>query len=197
MLRKLWISGLAVGLAVASAAALADDHRDSDRYAEDGRYDREDRLGGDYDYARVVNVEPMRRRVRISEPVRECWDEPVYVSDGPLSPRHAGSTLLGGLIGGVVGNQIGSGRGRDAARIAGVLVGGAIGNNISHERQRGTYDNERLVERCEVRYRDSLDERIDGYRVTYEYAGREYRTRMPYDPGERVRIRVDVTAIRS
>jgi len=193
MLRKLWISGLAVSLAAASAGALADNNRDSYRDDENSGYDRN---GGDYDYARVVNAEAIRRRVRISEPVRECWDETVYESDGPLSSRHVGSTLLGGIIGGVVGNQIGSGRGRDAARIAGALIGGAIGNNVSHERQRGTYDNERLVERCEVRYRDSWDERIDGYRVTYEYAGREYTTRMPYDPGERVRIRVDVTPAR-
>lgn len=200
MFRKLWISGLAVGLAVTSAGAWADDYRDGERY-DNGRYARhyrDDRYGDrDYDYARVVNVEPMRRRVRISEPVRECWDEPVYEADGPLSSRHAGSTVLGSIIGGVVGNQIGAGRGRDAARIAGVLIGGAIGNNISHERerQRGNYGDERLVERCEVRYRDSWDERIDGYLVTYEYGGRDYTTRMPYDPGERVRIRIDVTPL--
>jgi len=198
MFRKLWISGLAVGLAATSAGAWAGDNRggyqyDGGRYARDHR---DDRYGdGDFDYARVVNVEPMRRRVRISEPVRECWDEPVYEPDGPLSSRHAGSTLLGGIIGAVVGNQVGAGRGRDAARVAGALIGGAIGNNISHERQRGTYDNERLVERCEVHYRDSWDERIDGYRVTYEYGGRDYTTRMPYDPGERVRIRIDVTPL--
>lgn len=195
MLRKLWISGLAVGLAVASAGALADDNRDSYRYDNGSRYAREDRYG-DYDYARVVNVEPLRRRVRISEPVRECWDDVAYESDGPLSSRHVGGTLLGGLIGGVVGNQIGGGRGRDAARVAGALIGGAIGNNVSHQRQRDYYGNERTVERCETRYRDSWDERIDGYRVTYEYAGREYTTRMPYDPGDRVRIRVDVTPTR-
>jgi uncharacterized protein YcfJ len=217
MFRKLWISGLAVGLAATSAGAWADDSRDGYQY-DNGRYardHRDDRYGnGDYDYARVVNVEPLRRRVRISEPVRECWDEPVYQSnggyrsnyrsDGPVSSPHVGSTLLGGLIGGVVGNQIGAGRGRDAARVAGVLIGSAIGNNISHERQRdrdyygddrGYYGNERLVERCEVHYRDSWDERIDGYRVTYEYGGRDYTTRMPYDPGERVRIRIDVTPL--
>lgn len=45
----------------------------------------------------------------------------------------------------------------------------------------------------EVRYRDSFVERIDGYDVTYEYAGREYVTQLPYDPGERIRVRVDVT----
>ena len=41
--------------------------------------------------------------------------------------------------------------------------------------------------------RNQFVERIEGYDVTYEYAGREYVTRMPYDPGERIRVRVDVT----
>ena len=199
MFRKLWISGLAVGLAATSAGAWAGDNRSGYQYDGDGRYARDHRddryRDGDYDYARVVNVEPMRRRVRISEPVRECWDEVSYNSDGPFSERHVGSTLLGGIIGGVVGNQIGTGRGRDAARVAGAIIGGAIGNNVSHNRQRGYYNNERLVERCEVRYRDSWDERIDGYLVTYEYGGRDYTTRMPYDPGDRVRIRIDVTPL--
>jgi uncharacterized protein YcfJ len=198
MLRKLWIYGLAVGLATASAGALADHDRGIYRYDETDRYDRDDRYGnGDYDYARVVNVEAIRRHVRISEPVRECWDETTYESDGPFSSRHVGSTVLGGLIGGVVGNQIGRGRGRDTARIAGAVIGGAIGNSVSHDRQGSDYGRERLIERCEVRHRDRWEERVDGYRVTYEYAGREYTTRMPYDPGDRVRIRVDVTPIRS
>ena len=39
----------------------------------------------------------------------------------------------------------------------------------------------------------AIEERIDGYEVTYAYAGREYVTRMPYDPGERLRVRGDVT----
>ena len=93
MLRKLWISGLAVGLAAASAGALADNNRDSYRDNEDShydRYDRDDRYGGEYDFARVVNVEAIRRRVRISEPVRECWDEVAYESDGPFSNHSHG-----------------------------------------------------------------------------------------------------------
>jgi len=194
MLRKLWISGLAVGLAAASAGALAENDRGSDRYVDD----RNNRHGeGDYEYAQVVGVQPIRTQVRVSEPVRECHDEVVHQSDGPFSSRHIGSTMLGGLIGGVVGNQVGHGHGRDAARIAGAIIGGAIGNNVSHDRQLGEYGNERVVERCDVRYRDSWEERIDGYDVTYEYAGRQYFTRMPYDPGERVRIRIDVTPMGS
>ena len=78
--------------------------------------------------------------------------------------------------------------------VAGALIGGAIGHNVSVDRQRQLYgDSSRSVERCDVRYRDSYEERIDGYQVTYAYAGRQYVTRMPYDPGERIRIRVDVT----
>ena len=37
MFRKLWISGLAVGLAATSAGAWADDHRGEVRY-DNGRY---------------------------------------------------------------------------------------------------------------------------------------------------------------
>jgi len=38
--------------------------------------------------------------------------------------------------------------------------------------------------------RERYDERIDGYRVTYLFRGREYSTVMSYDPGQRIRIRV-------
>jgi uncharacterized protein YcfJ len=184
MSRTTRVLAAAVGLALASGAALADPPR--------GPYGRHDR-GGEYDYADVLHVEPLRRQVRVSEPVRECWEETVYASNGPFSSSHIGGTLVGSALGTVVGNQVGHGRGKDVARIAGALIGGAIGHNVSVDRQRLRGDEGRRVERCDVSYRDSYEERIDGYEVTYEYAGREYVTRMPYDPGERLRVRVDVT----
>jgi uncharacterized protein YcfJ len=193
MSRKFWIPAVAVGLAVASTGALADHDRDGYRYDDEDRY-------ADYDYARVVDVEPLRRRIRVSEPVRECWDEVDYRADGPTSSNHIGGTLVGALIGGALGNQVGHGHGRQVARAAGAIIGGAIGHSASQQRQRERErygdrygDRERVYERCEVRYRDSYEERIDGYEVTYEYAGRRYVTEMPYDPGDRIRIRVDVT----
>jgi uncharacterized protein YcfJ len=166
-------------LALASGAALGDDRYEGD---------------GDYDFAPVVNVEPLRHQVRVSEPVRECWQETSYAPDRPFSSNHVGATLLGSAIGIALGNQIGHGRGKDVARVAGAVIGGAIGHNVSVDRERERYgDGGRSYERCDVRYRDSYEERIDGYRVTYEYAGRQYVTRMPYDPGERIRVRVAVT----
>lgn len=185
MSRSIRVLAAAVGLALASGAALADPSQ--------GPYGNADDRNGGLDFANVVHVEPLRRQVRVSEPVRECWQESVQPSEGPFSYNHIGGTLIGSALGIAAGNQIGHGRGKDAARIAGALIGGAIGHNVSVDRQRQLYGSQtRTVERCDVRYRDSYEERVDGYEVTYEYAGRQYVTRMPYDPGERLRVRVDV-----
>jgi uncharacterized protein YcfJ len=143
----------------------------------------------DYDYAPVTRVEPIVRQVRIETPRRECYDDVRYVDSHP--PHVAGRTLLGGIIGGVIGHQIGSGRGNDAATVAGAIIGAGIGHD-SARREYGSATREEVVRRCDVRYEREYEERIEGYRVTYEYNGREYTTRMPYDPGERIKVRVAV-----
>ena len=201
-LRSIKIVAAAVGAALVAQAALADPGR-SRAWERDhgGRY-------SDTDYARVVDVEPITRRIRVTEPRRECYEETRY--DEPRyqdvrSRGHqpaAGSMILGGILGAAVGNQIGSGDGRRAATVAGALIGSALGHDAAARRgeRDGRYYDARdygpprayTVERCDVRYRESWEERIEGYRVAYEYHGRRYETRMPYDPGERVRVRVDV-----
>lgn len=193
MFRRFCIPGLALSCAIVSAGAWADHDRDDRGWEPYDRYGR-----GEYAYARVVRVEPIRQRVRVSEPVRECWQEMEHRPDGPLSSRHIGSTLIGSVIGGALGNQVGRGHGRQAARAAGALIGGAIAYNVSRERQ--AYDDgyrrdERMIERCGVQYRDNWVERIEGYDVTYEYEGQRQTTWMSYDPGERIRVRVDVTPV--
>ena len=143
----------------------------------------------DYDYAPVTRVEPIMRQVRIETPRRECYDDVHYV-ESP-APQVAGHTLLGGIIGGVIGHQIGHGHGRDFATVAGAAIGAGVGYTNA-TRQYGSQTREETVQRCDVRYEREYEERIDGYRVTYEYNGREYTTRMPYDPGERIKVRVAV-----
>jgi uncharacterized protein YcfJ len=152
------------------------------------RYD-----GGVYDYAKVVDVDPIMRQVRVETPRRECWNEVREVRDTRDS-HSKGGMVLGGIIGGVVGHQIGHGHGRDVATVAGTLIGAAVGHDIAAERAAYRYSEprEESVERCAVRYEQDYHERIEGYRVTYRYQGREYTTRLPYDPGDRIRIRVDV-----
>src|ERR1044071_7314794 len=80
---KMMLGLTAVAFTLASAGALAQDRpgvhheRYDDRYDDrnDGRDDsRYDRDAG-YDYAKVIDVQPLTTRVRVSTPARECWDE--------------------------------------------------------------------------------------------------------------------------
>ncbi len=41
-------------------------------------------------------------------------------------------------------------------------------------------------------YGQASNNRVSGYNVTYEYGGRTYSTRTNYNPGNRIRVRVNV-----
>ncbi|MGI9235767.1 MAG: glycine zipper 2TM domain-containing protein [Woeseiaceae bacterium] len=146
-----------------------------------------------YDYAKVISSQPIIDYVTVKTPVRECWEEMQYYTVD-RRPHRGGGALFGAILGGVIGHQVGSGRGNDAATVAGTLIGAAIGNESSRRRYEG-YGEERVarpIERCETRFQSRQEERIDGYRVTYRYHGQKYSTVMPYDPGNKIRVRVDV-----
>lgn len=187
MSRKIILSSLVGGAVLLSASAFADSPYRSDGYDSDG-----------YDYARVVDVDPLTRQVRVDTPRRECYEQTRY-RDDYSAPRRgtAGSTILGALIGAGIGNSIGSGDGRRAATVAGALIGSAVGHDVGERRRdrEDAYGSQPVAytqQRCDVRYETSYQERIDGYRVTYEYHGQRFVTQLPYDPGRRLRVRVNV-----
>lgn len=149
---------------------------------------------GYQDWARVTNVQPEYERVRVSReecrPGHAYYEErqPGYVGDRPL-----GGAIIGGIAGGIIGNQVGKGSGRHVATAAGAVVGAIVGDRVQN---RGAYDGYpvargRPVEHCRVV--DDWEERLSGYRVTYEYNGRRYTRFMTQDPGRRVRVNVSVS----
>lgn len=148
-----------------------------------------------YDDARVLEVDPIVRRVRVEVPRQECWDEVRTAAPRRRHGEAAGPMILGGIIGSVIGSQVGSGRGQDVATVAGTLIGASIGHDTA-ARRASSPPEEYTVERCATRYQSRYEERIEGYRVTYEYLGREYTTEMPYDPGDRIEVEVAVTPAR-
>ena len=192
MSTKLTFSSVLAGAALMTGSAFADSPYEEARYAQDG-----------YDYARVIDVYPIAHQVRIDTPRRECFQETRYRDDerGASEQRRfhstAGSSILGALIGAGIGNTIGRGDGRRVATVAGALIGGALGHTIGEQR-RDAYEEYRTepvaynTERCEVRYETSYQQRIDAYRVTYEYNGQRFVTQLPYEPGRRLRVRVNV-----
>lgn len=145
-----------------------------------------------YGYADVLRVDPIYETVRFREPREECYDEPVRVRErGGGDPT--GGTVLGAIIGGVVGNQVGSGDGRKAATAAGAVIGGAIGRNV--DRNNGGPDRvyEGSERRCRVVDVEREDRRIAGYDVEYRYKGDVFVSRLDYDPGNKLRVRVAIS----
>jgi len=145
-------------------------------------------------YVPVLDVEPVVREVMVRRPREECWLETAIVPDYRAQRRAAGAAIAGGLIGGVIGHQFGSGRGNDAMTLIGTLVGSAVASDAAHRRSANAgYGREVTTERCEMVTESYPEERIDGYRVTYEYMGQRYETVMPQPPrGDRVRLHVTV-----
>jgi uncharacterized protein YcfJ len=170
------------------------DRHDEDRYDHGGsehRYDHDDhgyrgRID-EFDYARVVDVDPIVRRVVVSSPQRDCWYEEQQGYGAPSSHTPA---VLGAIIGGVIGHQFDNGHSRhNIGTVAGALLGGSVGYDAA---RRDSGYQTRSVERCAVNSRQDWEDRIEGYKVTYVYRGRQYCTTMPYNPGSRVQVRVGV-----
>lgn len=233
-MKRLLVSVLAVGLAAASPALLAQNL--GDRY-DDGQYDGAPADGagnadatGYYDYARVIRVDPVLddRYAATPSPSRRCYDRQTagryesdpyaydrggYRDDGysrdpyrdERGTRAGGNAaaIIGGIAGAVLGSKMGGGSGTYAATAVGSLLGSMAGREIYEQNQRDRYVRGGTVRVCDpvpVRGYDPNDPGYGdsgsggGYDVTYEYNGRQYTRRMDYNPGDRIRVRVEVTA---
>ena len=161
------------------------------------------------DVARVISAAPIYDRV--AAPQRECRTEQVTAYEERRSvrepePRESGGigpgTVIGAIVGGVIGHQFGgSSAGRDHGTAAGAIVGGLVGNQVDRDSGDGyrTASRDVTVERVpvtrEVQRCDEVAqtrERLVGYDVRYEYNGHEFRTRLPYDPGNEIPVNVEV-----
>ena len=148
-----------------------------------------------FDYARVISVNPVYREVEVSRPRRECREDPVHHT-GHDHPKSAGGMLAGGLIGGIIGHQFGKGRGRKVATAMGTLIGAKIGHEAVNGRARE--HGEGIVgyeQHCQTRHELTYEQIVDGYDVVYLYRGQRHRVEMPYDPGERIKMRIQITPV--
>ena len=113
------------------------------------------------------------------------------------------ATVVGGVLGAVIGSQVGGGSARYATSAIGSMVGGIAGQRVYENAQRNRYPQPVSIQVCDpvpvdargysTGYGGVNDGQVSGYDVTYEYGGRTYTTRTSYNPGNRIRVRVDVT----
>ncbi len=135
--------------------------------------------------ATVLSATPVWETVRTGGQQQVCDDDGYYRGDN--EGRKTAGTVLGAIVGGALGNTVGKGDGRKAATIAGAVAGGAIGRHAASDGSGESYGAN-----CHDENLDRAERRRIGFDVEYNYKGDIYLTRMAYDPGNRVRVRVTV-----
>jgi uncharacterized protein YcfJ len=137
-------------------------------------------------YAKVISVEPIYEQ-RVTPIQRTiCEEQPVIVRTQER-PSSATPTVIGAIIGGVVGSQFGGGSGQKAATVAGAVLGGSIGRDAGRANAPSRYEASRQ-QHCHVERHSTTETVQSGYRVTYEYDGRLFRTQTRHHPGSRLVI---------
>ena len=147
-----------------------------------------------YEWARVVEAEPVTRIIRRPIDKEVCWQEEVYREVPEYRSRVP--VVFGVILGGLIGNQFGSGSGRDAMTFAGVALGSAIAkDNQSRANPQHFYAS--LEDRCAINTQWKETHQVIGWDVTYEYRGVTYLTRMQDEPGDRIQVRVNVEPVQN
>ena len=165
-------------LGMAAPAAAQNGYYDRDGYSSYySGYDRDDRRYDRRDYRRD-NRRDYRNDRRYYRGDRRNYRQ---------CDKGTGGTVIGAIVGAALGNTVGDGDGRRAATVAGAVAGGAIGHNIAQRRA------EAEARGCQLVEVEREQRQVVGYDVEYMYKGEKYMSLLPYDPGNRLRIRVSVT----
>jgi uncharacterized protein YcfJ len=140
-------------------------------------------------FANVVSVTPITEMV--NRPTQNCWTE--YQQITQAAPQQRDRDVLGAVIGGVAGGLLGSQIGRGAGRVAGAAVGAGVGaivgDRLSHQESGAA--TAAPIQRCQQV--DHFENVTTAYNVVYEYDGQRFSSRLPYNPGNQLRINVSIT----
>ncbi len=145
-----------------------------------------------YDYAKVLRVQPVTEIVQIPEEQQVCREEPVQYHVAQY--RSPVPVIFGSIIGGVIGAQFGGGSGKTLATIAGATIGGAVARDAQY-RNHPPQHYTTLEQRCYLETNWRSEKRVVAWDVDWVYQGKTYHTRMNEHPGDRIRVRVNVNPV--
>jgi len=128
--------------------------------------------------AKVISSVQVIQQVAV--PRQVCSQESVAVQGN----KSGAGAVMGAIAGGAMGNQIGGGTGRAAATALGIFGGAILGDKIEGAPAPQT----QTVQNC--RTETVYENRVVGYNVTYEFAGKQYMVQMPRDPGPTLQVNV-------
>ena len=98
----------------------------------------------------------------------------------PNAPTSGAGAVSGAVTGAVLGSIISEGRG------AGALVG-AVGGAIVGDRAESNANSQPMTT-CTTQ--TVMENRLVGYNVVYEYAGKTYNVQLPQDPGPTIPLQI-------
>jgi uncharacterized protein YcfJ len=131
------------------------------------------------DLARVLSATPVVQQVAV--PRQVCTDQQVSVQQ----PKSGAGAVVGAIAGGALGSAAG---GRGAGRAAATVLG-AVGGAVLGDRIEGSPDSElRTIRQCTTQ--TVYENRTVAYNVVYEYAGKQYTTQLPHDPGPTLALQI-------
>lgn len=141
-----------------------------------------------HETAPVIDAIPVYEKVRYAAPVEECRTETVRL---PQYRAFGTAPIVGAVIGGALGNAVGhEKRNKQVGAVVGAVLGASIANDIRRSSRAVSPVRYGTRQFCDAYTEYRNEDRLVGYDVTYEYAGRTYNTRMKRHPGDEVRIRV-------
>lgn len=146
--------------------------------------------GVTYDQARVVDVQPVYQTVSYQVPREICQEQRVQTGSG--GGQSAAAPVLGAVVGGVLGHAVTS-KNQPVGTAIGAVLGGALGYTVAKQNAQPQYTTYGTQEVCSTVQDTHEEQRISGYQVRYEYLGQRYVTITPNQPGNTVRVRVDVS----
>jgi len=149
----------------------------------------------EYVYAEVLQTRPIYQSVTVSTPRQQCWQEQVQVRESHRSGSRTPvlvSTVIGGAIGNAVGNNKSS---RRVGTVVGAALGHSVGRDIVSANSHPQPVRYQTVQHCDTVNEYRNEERLTGYQVVYRYNGAERSVHMDHDPGDRIRLRVQVEPV--
>jgi uncharacterized protein YcfJ len=126
----------------------------------------------------VLSRNPVYQQVVV--PRQTCTQVPVVQS----APSSGAGALMGAIAGGAMGNAIGDGSGRALATVIGIMGGAMVGERI--EGPSGAFAQNQT--QCTTQ--NVYENRLVGFNVVYEYAGKQYTVQLPQDPGPNIPLQI-------
>ena len=126
----------------------------------------------------VISRTPVYQQVAV--PRQVCTQTQVSV---PGQTSGAGA-LMGAVAGGAIGNSMGKGEGRALATMIGVIGGAIAGDKVEGPQAAQT----QTQQTCTTQ--QVYENRLMGYNVVYEFAGKQYTVQLPKDPGPTIKLQI-------